>query len=315
MGASAPRGSERPGREHLHVVRAVSGLAFFRRGGWRIGFFVACERFTDISDGFLRTEVDRAGGRTDGYFFRGVPKGGYGLECFFQVAETGRPRRVYRFLVPAEEPEGKQVGAESTRGYSGGGCSGQTPYCPAGGVEERSYRFVVCGLCEVCAVGDDTHRRGGYRHGTALLGRGNGERGVCFFVERLTHRGGKGTEHRIDGTCGRGTALFGFRDHVAQLQGEETCGTAVFPDIMYNERKTGYHEKETGKNKYVDEVFAGFCRRGASCTYLGGEQRTDDERAGVENGTATGGGLPGVEPYGKLGLLYGDVAERLFCAG
>ena len=119
MGASAPRGCERPGREHLYVVRAVSGLAFFRRGGWRIGFFVACERFTDISDGFLRPEVDRAGGRIDGYFFRGVPKGGYGLECFFQVAETGRHRRVYRFLVPAEEPEGKQVGAESTRGYSG----------------------------------------------------------------------------------------------------------------------------------------------------------------------------------------------------
>lgn len=155
----------------------------------------------------------------------------------FQIAEIGRPRRVYRFLVPAEEPEGKQVGAESTRGYSGGACAGQTPYCPAGGVEERAYRFVVCGLCEVCAVGDDTHRRGGYRHGTALLGRGNGERGVCFFVERLTHRGGKGAEHRIDGTCGRGTALFGFRDHVAQLQGEETSGTAVFPNIMYNERK------------------------------------------------------------------------------
>lgn len=58
-----------------------------------------------------------------------------------------------------------------------------------------------------------------------------------------------------------------------------------------------------------------FAVEGLPAPILGGEQRTDDERAGVENGTATGGGLPGVEPYGKLGLLYGDVAERLFCAG
>lgn len=217
MGASAPGGCERPGREHLYVVRAVSGLAFSRGGGWRTGFFGACECFTDIPDGFLRAEMDRAGGRADGYFFRGIQEGGYGLECFFQIAEPERPRRVHRFLVPAEGEKGEQVGPEGTRGYSGGACAGQTPCRPAGGVEERAYRLVVCGLCEDCAVGNDMCRRGGYRYGTALLGRGNGEGGVCLFVERLAYRGGEGTEHRVDGTGGRGTSLLGLCDHVAQL--------------------------------------------------------------------------------------------------
>ena len=78
---------------------------------------------------------------------------------------------------------------------------------------------------------------------------------------------------------------------------------------MYNERKKqDIMRKRLERISILMGYLRDFAVEGLPAPILGVNN-------GVENGTATGGGLPGVEPYGKLGLLYGDVAERLFCAG